>query len=163
IYLFVHNPTNQEKKVTVVVGGIKSGVTLVGKQATEPITFAKPGPDQKPAWFEVKGPPIKTQVQLVDDANMELENRDVAVDILTPAEYLAPSAQINSQKGGQNQLTVQVSIKADFDFLGPPSDVELVLEPQRIPGLSPAPLKDADLRALLTKKEPRATLSARNL
>jgi hypothetical protein len=165
IYFFVHNPTNESKKVTVVVGGIKSAVTLVPKQATEPVLFAKPGPDQKPVWLELAGPPFKMQVQLLDEANKELEQKDVAIDILTPPEYVAVSTpQFSSAKeGDQNQLTVQVAIKPGFDFVGPPSWVELVLR-QRASGLSPiGPLKDADLRAVLTKAQPTATLFARNL
>ncbi|MBV9124302.1 MAG: carboxypeptidase regulatory-like domain-containing protein, partial [Planctomycetes bacterium] len=125
-----------------------------------------PPPAPPPPGIDLAGPPFNFQIRLLDDKGQELEHHDVT-RIMLPQEYMEATAkfEIDRANPGKNLLTVQVALIPEF-FSGPPCDVELVLPPDRNPGLLETKIKEGTFKQKLIRPTSRRvfkTLSAFNL
>lgn len=155
VFLFVKNPGEEARKLTVVVQTAdKAELTRAAVTAppgkTQRVTFAKPAPpaDKKPApapappvdpkappaeakkpdWPALQGPPFTLNFLLYDDKNKLIETRTEPIVLLAPSQYLEAGATY-----GGGKLTVTVTPLPTFT--GPPCPVDLIVRPD---GLQPA-------------------------
>jgi hypothetical protein len=154
-YLYVRNPSKTGRTVLVelkageiAAGGEPPKLTL-GPGQTQKVTF--PGPTPKPTepLDPMRGP---LRVRLLDSQNGSVvQERTFPVSIATPAEYVKVAEarfEPAAKEGGTNRLTV--ALQAVAPPLDPPCPVDLVVLPDRIPGL--AAVKDGTLRGSLPDK-----------
>jgi hypothetical protein len=168
VFLYVQNAndTTEDVKVELRSGGIPlpDGTQSLKVEGTKPVqvVFAKapaaPG-EKPPVLAPLKGP---FEVRLLDPKNTVLD--EVKLDIARPSEYVDVTAikfDPTAQEGTQNRLFVRV--RAKETFAGPRCRVELVLRPDRIPGLVPGQKKEGTYAGYLTRPGDEVVLLAENL
>ncbi len=174
VYLSVKNDTAIAEAVTVrlSVPGPAGKMKPLAEQKlsvpankTVPVLFPPPEPpkDGKPAppppLAPLAGPPFKIQFQVVGKAKVLAEG-EVYFRILHPNQF------VNVQQPEFDLLeegnTLVVKAEAKEDFTGPPARLELVLQPDRIPGLI-VNKKEGVYAQKLRKAGDKTRLVARNL
>jgi hypothetical protein len=174
-YLFVRNATPRDETVTVSLRSgdgqrewVTSKAMTVKSGATEPVAFppapAAPAPaagqPAPPPGVELTGPPFDYRFVLLDAKNQPFaDSRPLPVKLLSPDQYLEiPTIEFSPR---QNQLRVTVQSRPDFS--GPPAPVDLVLLPERIPGLRSGVTRDGAYHRALTGPNRSVSLTANNL
>lgn len=162
-FIFVRNPTDKPRNVTVRLTGnaVVEKKLTVGPDKIEKVSFEGAAPKADAELPELKG---SLQLVLLDtDKNVELDARQVRVDIAAPREYV----QITEMKfeppgpanGGKNRLLIK--LKAVVPLAAPPCEVELVLRRDRIPGFEA--VKEGNLRGEVPGDGKELTLSAESI
>lgn len=187
-HVYAENPSGNE--VTVVAELVDSKGVVAGAQtapiklragerqkivftaptAEKPATAPAPPPAGTPPpappepGVLVAGPPFEMQIRLMRQGRggqSELADRIPIAGILRPQDYTRAEADYNTTNN-----TLTVTVRREKEFLGKAAPVQLVLPPDRLPGLKrPALITDAQLRASLggSEKDPKTvTLYARN-
>jgi hypothetical protein len=182
-YLFVKNPTKNNKMFTVkVTAGQKTFDPIqvaVDAGKTKPVLFNKPpekvekppagtpAPAAKPdEGVGLPGPPFKFEVALFDGANAVGEPKSVEILLQTPDKYLNdnPTASYEASNNRARNLWEVILEAKPEAFPGPDCPVKLDFRPDRIPGLKSAkPRKDSVLGTALTKETTRVRLFATDL
>jgi hypothetical protein len=122
-----------------------------GKPATPP------APPALPALAEVKGP---LKLRLRDKENKEL-GKPETLNVARPADYLERPV-IEFDPANKNRLTVLLQAKAQ-EFGGPPCRVDLLLRPDRIPGLVVGPDSKGTRGGFLLRPGGKLALTAEEL
>jgi len=170
VYVYVRNMGEQAEEVTLelraggdtVDGGTIKVAAPAGK-ATR-VVFPKPAPPPPgtkpvaPALTPLSGP---FDIRLLS-GNTALD--EVKVNVARPNEYVEVTAiefDPREQNNRKNRLTVR--LKAKETFTGPRARVELVLRPDRIPGLVASQRKEGSYAGYLAAPGGELVLSADNL
>jgi hypothetical protein len=174
-FLYVQNMTGNPRKVKVELqaGGqpVANGTaTLEAQKGANRVVFAAaspaPGPGQPPPAPAVKGPALAKlegpiQVRLFGDKGEPLDVLEIGMG--KPYEHV--DVDINyypgEKKGKKN--TLEVKLEAKGSFFGPPCRVELVLRPDRIPGLVEGQRKEGSYAGYLKGKGSKLILEAQDL
>jgi len=175
LHLIVVNPTEDTPVVTITVSAgnktVATGEARIAGKGLQRVVLnpaavapAIPGtPPASDAGTLILPDASTGKMQLsvaVANKNRTDEPANVGVQsvlIKNPSTYLGPSSAVFI--GATNQLTVNVSAT---DLTGPPAPVELVLDPQDIPGLEKGELKGL-IRGTLTEQQKELTLFAADL
>jgi hypothetical protein len=142
VYLFARNPAETARKVTIEIKAgdspIKGGTfsATLPPQSTVRLTLGEPAalPPELPLFHG----PLQWRVLDAEAANAVLDAQEIPVVVMLPREYVKvtdilfvpPSAGAGPD---DNQLTVDLQVRSPPP--GPDIPVELVLPPDRIPGL----------------------------
>jgi hypothetical protein len=180
VFLHVSNPGEAERRFIVrVLAGEKGPEIVSAKLAvparkTEPVRFVPappppaaaappPGAVAAATGTELAGPPFRLWFALVDEAqDQELSKQEVALEIVPPHQYVdVTRMQYTSSPGRGNRLEVAVQAKKGFE--PPASRVELVLKPDRIPGLASDKPESGTLQSSLREPGQQVRLYAENL
>jgi hypothetical protein len=183
-YLWVHNPDKKDARVVVAlvdaegrdVRGMRTKPLTVKPDATERVVFeatpptttpaappaaaGQPAPAVPPGTELKKGPPFNYNLVLLDaDTNKQLGK--FAVQLLRPQDYIQEPKGYFIGATGQLQITVKAEDATKFG--GPPARVELVLPPDRIPGLRTDVAREGSYERELTVPNDSVVLTADNL
>lgn len=168
IFVYVQNANNTTEEVTVELraGGnsVPGGVQPVKVEGNKPqrVLFGKPAPApaDKPLVLTPLAGPI--DLRLLGDKNAVLD--EVKLDVARPNAYVDVTSikfDPSEQGGVRNRLIVR--LRAKESFAGAPCRVELVLRPERIPGLVPGQKKEGTYAGHLTRAGDDLVLVAENL
>jgi hypothetical protein len=163
VFAYVKNDSAGPQKVTlqVLAGGAPVAVTTfeVAANALAPAPAVKAAPGDKGELKELKGPVVFRLVGAKGDKLGE----DVRVIVDRPANYLEPPVvKFYPGKGGKNRLVAIVEPNRK-EFKGPRCRVELVLRPERVPGLVPGQKKKGVYAGYLTGATKKLYLVAEDL
>jgi hypothetical protein len=167
VYAYVKNDSAEVQKVTaqLVAGGAvvasTRAVTVDGGDlkdlAAEGGWTPKPDPEKAPVLRELRG---RVAFRLVDGAGKPL-GKDLPVQIDRPANYVRATLTFYPGREGKNRLVAEV--EPTDQFKGPRCRVELVLRPDRIPGLLPGQRKKGVYVGYLTRSTKKLFLVAEDL
>ncbi len=167
LFVYVQNPTEEAQKLTVVARAGDGSVLATAEVLAKPgeatrVNFPKAEPpkavevkpvdpktvvvEKKVEWVEQKGPPFKLQLEVLNSKQQEVAKKSVEMAVMGPAQYLEANAAWEAEKA-----RIVVTTKLLPGFSGPPCLVELVLPPDRLPGVLPSSLNDGTFREKLTK------------
>lgn len=161
VYLFVKNTSSSVREVVVQ---LTAGVTLekrvdVGPRQTQPVKFdpAAPSPAKQPLpWIE--GP---LRVSLLDAKDRRVLAREtIPIEIAYPRQYVK-LASIAFESRGPSVNRLAVALRGVAIPPGGPCVAELVLPPNRIPGL--LGVKDGAFQGVLPPDGRELALFAKNL
>jgi hypothetical protein len=152
-HVYVHNPTDNPQDVTVVVAsgpGEADEIARSAVRAAAKSTVRVPAPKAAAGTPPDKPPPsgpVRSGLHLrVLDKNGDVIDRTPAmpVRIQVPSQYVEPTVTFQGEPGApENRLTVTIKDRTPArPFAGPPAKVQLVLSPDRIPGLIPESARD---------------------
>jgi hypothetical protein len=143
VYLYARNPGETARKVAIEIrggtGAFKGGTlaATLPPQSTVRLNLAEPGPLPKGDLPPFRGP-LQWRVLDPDAANAVLDAQEIPVVTLLPREYVnvtdivfVPASADDAPD--RNLLTVDLQVRSPPS--GPDIPVELVLPPDRIPGL----------------------------
>jgi hypothetical protein len=168
IFVFVQNANNTTEEVIIELraGGnpVEGGTQKVKVEGNKPqlVTFGKPAPmpaDKPLVMTPLTGP---LDLRLLGEKNAVLH--EVKLETPRPNAYVAVTSikfDPNEQGGVKNRLIVR--LRATEAFAGPPCRVELVLKPDRIPGLVTGQKKEGTYAGQLTAPGDEVVLIAENL
>ncbi len=162
VFVFVQNDDDRPRTVTVqLLEGTRpllataAPVAVKDDGAPHPVALAKvaapapPGPAAPPKPEEAKGP---LAFRLLDEKGEPIGG-PVPVEVARPGRYLAPPLVRYfppSRDHPVGRLVARVRVREEF--AGPPCRVELVVRPERIPGLVPGQKKEGVYAGLLAGK-----------
>lgn len=160
LHLYVQNKSDQPREVNVQLsaGSVTTSKITIGPRTTSPVVFDVPPPKPGTQLPELEGP---VTVRLLDAGdNSLLADHTFPVEIALPRQYVElGTVQFQPKSLVENRLSLTLSAG---DLLpGPPCVVELVLPPDRIPGL--LGVKGGAFRNVLPPNGPPVTLDAQNL
>lgn len=167
VFAYVKNSGEEDQKLTVVAKGADGSVlaraeVLAKAGKATRVNFPKAElpklPDAKPVdpkapaekkveWVEQKGPPFKLQLELLNSKQQEVGKPTVVeMAVMGPSLYLEPKATWEPEK---SRIVVTTKLLAGFS--GAPCLVELVMPPDKLPGVVPSSLNNGTFREKLTK------------
>jgi hypothetical protein len=167
VFAYVKNePTEEAREVTVqlLAGGsvvATSPKVKVEKGGLARVKWPKPpaaAGAKAPGLTELKG---KVAFRLLD-AEGKVIGKDIVMEVDRPSNYVEATPTFYPGKGGTNRLIVVVKPKKG-EFKGPRCRVELVLRPDRIPGLLPGQKKTGVYAGSLTADSEELVLVAEDL
>jgi len=163
LYLYVRNPGEEARKLTVVVEtGDKKELARAAVNAApgkttrvqlpkmaadknkpkdkDPVKPADPKAPPAPeapkvAWENLQGPPFDVRLLLLDEKNQPVETRTEPIVLMVPAQYLTAAATFDAGK-------LVVAVTAANTFAEPGCPLELSVQPDVF-----RPLREGELRA----------------
>jgi hypothetical protein len=166
VHIFVRNPTETTQEVTVELWAGESPLAPPQKVKAEAnkltrVSLGKPAaPGEKPAPLVAVNGAFEVRLR-VDEKTPPVVEKLV---MLAPGEYVkvtSISYDPSEQGGKKNRLTVR--LRADRTLLGPRCRVELVLNPDRIPGFVRGQKKEGTYAGYLLRAGEELVLTAENL
>lgn len=147
-----------------VIGGQKTVRVTFGKGAETPkVEPGKEGKDAKPlpppVLPKLEGPPFRMQVWLESDKSPEPTKISVPVLLMEPREYVSVGTGMTYDIKNSR---LSVRVRSSKDFTGPPCPVQLVLQPDLLPGLVQTK-KGGVFKQLLTEPDQEIELIAIDL
>jgi hypothetical protein len=165
-FLYVRNPTAKPRNLVIqlltndkLIDGAETKLA-VGVKETRRVVFPQPAapplpppptgggpaPPPGPAELPELTGPLEVRLLDADNRNAVLERKLIPVGVATPREYIQVTGiqWLPGQPPAKNRLTVNLRTLLSA---GPPCQAELVLLPERIPGLRE--IKDGNLRSEL--------------
>ena len=156
-YLFINNPTATPQQIVVDVAGVGQALVSAAPNSVTPVVFP---PAAAPA---VQGTAIQgaIDVRLCDAATKQtLLTQQIPVDVVSPSQYIrVVETRFEPNANGKNRLSI--TLAASLMPPGPPCVVDLVLSPDRIPGL--VGVTGGRLRGELLRDGTPLTLTAEGL
>jgi len=175
VFVFVRNEDERPVNVTVelraglppsdlpVAGATGTRLAEGGNAYTYIPLGAPPAPPpagqaeaKPPALVPLK--PLPIRVRALDSKGNLLDEEEVRV--ADPSDYVQVDAADAYDPATQ---TLTFKVAAGPDFVGPPGRVELILRPDRIPCLLPAPKREGTFAGVLKAPGDEVVLVARNL
>lgn len=156
-YLFIKNPTATPQQIFVDVVGVGQAMVSAAANSVTPVVYP---PSATPG---VQGVAIQgaMEVRMCDGANKQtLLTQQIPIEVVSPAQYTrVVETRFEPSAGGKNRLSI--TLAASLMPPGPPCIVDLVLSPERIPGL--VGVTGGRLRGELLRDGTPLTLTAEGL
>lgn len=175
LFLHVRNPTEREQELTVSLATGPNDTdefaranVRVPARATARVEGPKatPPPGDKPPEKPAPGTPLRGNLylRLLDKRSDTLDSSTLPVRVELPSQYVEAAATFEGEPGAaKNKLVVTLRDRTPArPFPGPPAKVQLVVDPNRIPGLIAESVKIGTFRGELPPGG-QLTLAAENL